>query len=81
MHPIVESKRDERILAWLVAQVGEESIAAACLRLAGTRRAYPSNIAKVLGVVPPKELAKSSTEDAKRHLDAIAAILGVRKCI
>lgn len=81
MNPIVESKRDERVLAWLVSQVGEESIAAACLCLAGTRRAYPSNIAKVLGVVPPKELAKSSTEDAKQHLDAIAAILGVRKCI
>lgn len=80
MHPIVESKRDERVLAWLVEQVGEEAIAAACRRLAGARRPYPSNIAKALAVVPPKDLAKASPLDAKRHLDAIAAILGVQRC-
>lgn len=76
---LLESKRDERVLAWLIAQVGEAEVAAACLRLAGKRKAYPSNVAKVLGLTPPKELAVASPADVKRHLDAIAELLGAKR--
>lgn len=75
---IVESKRDRRVLDWMVAQVGYEAVAEACGQLVGMRRAYPSNVAKVLGLKPPKELALSSREDAKHHLDAITRVLGAR---
>lgn len=75
---VVESKRDERVLAWLIAQVGEQRVAEACSSLAGARRAYPSNIARVLGLKPPKHLAVASRADARQHLDAIAALLGVK---
>ena len=77
MTPLVQSKRDERVLAWLIDQVGEEAIANACLQLAGRRRPYPSNIAKALGLRPPKHLAASSATDAKLQLDAIAKLLGL----
>lgn len=78
MAVIVESKRDERVLAWIVDQVGEQAVADACASLAGKRRAYPSNIAKALGLTPPKKLALASDADARRHLEAIASLLGVR---
>ena len=78
MDLVIESKRDQRVLEWLIAQVGIEAVAEACGRLAGMRRAYPSNVAKVLGLSPPTELALASREDAQRHLDAIARILGRR---
>jgi hypothetical protein len=77
---VIESKRDERVLAWLVAQVGEQGVADACVRLAGGRKAYPSNIAKALGLTPPKNLSVASRADALRHLEAIASLLGVSRC-
>ena len=75
MEFVVESKRDQRTLAWLIAQVGESEVAAACGRLVGARRAYPSNVAKVLGLVPPASLANTTSEDAKAHLQAIRQLL------
>ncbi|PZO07981.1 MAG: cryptic plasmid protein A [Lysobacteraceae bacterium] len=77
---LVESKRDQRVLDWLVEQVGHEGVAEACSKLAGARRAYPSNIAKVLGLEPPQRLAVAARSDAAFHLAEIARILGVRLC-
>lgn len=75
MGVIVESPRDERVLAWLIDQVGEHAVEEACSQLVGSRRAYVSNLAKVLGVIPPADLALASKEDALRHLEAIRRIL------
>lgn len=77
---VVESNRDQRVLDWLVEQVGHEGVAEACSKLAGARRAYPSNIAKALGLVPPQRLAVASRVDAKVHLEEIARLLGVQPC-
>ncbi len=77
---VVESKRDQRVLDWLVEQVGHEGVAEACAKLAGARRAYPSNIAKVLGLEPPQRLAVAARTDAAAHLEEIARLLGVRSC-
>lgn len=77
---IVESKRDQRVLEWLVEQVGHESVARACSEIVGSRRAYPSNIAKVLGLVPPKQLAVAARADVSVHLETIARLLGVHSC-
>lgn len=76
MRLIVESKRDQRVLEWLVSQVGEEGVADACRQLAGARRAYVSNIAKVLNLSPPDSLALASRDDTQRHLDSIHRLLG-----
>lgn len=77
---VVETKRDQRVLDWLLEQVGHEGVAEGCSKLAGGRRAYPSNIAKALGLVPPKRLALATKADAAVHLEEIARLLGVRKC-
>ena len=77
MNLIVESKQHQRVIDWLVSRGGEEAVANACKQLAGARRAYPCNIAKVLGLSPPADLAVSSSEDAQRHLDAIYLWLGI----
>lgn len=77
---VVESKRDQRVLDWLVEQVGHEGVADACSKLAGARRAYPSNVAKALGLKPPQQLAVAARTDAKAHLEEIARLLGVRPC-
>lgn len=77
MQIVIESDRDRRVLSWLVEQVGEDAVASACLHLAGRRRAFPSNVAKVLGLSPPKALALASPESAAAHMAAIAKLLGV----
>ena len=74
----VESKRDERVLAWLMEQAGEEAVVSACASLAGARRPYVSNLANALGLCPPKQLAVASGEDAARHIAAIQQLLGIR---
>jgi len=74
---VIESERDRRVLNWLVEQAGEDAVASACLQLAGRRRSFPSNVAKVLGLNPPKTLALASPESAAAHLAAIAKLLGV----
>lgn len=77
MEPIVETKRDQRVLDWMASQVGHQAIADACVKLAGARRAFPSNLAKLLGLSPPKELALASPEDVEAHLRTIRQILGL----
>ena len=46
---IIDNERDRRTAAWLIETYGEEAVAEAETRIAGARKAYPSNIAKVLG--------------------------------
>lgn len=75
MSLVIESERDRRVLEWLISQVGETTVADACGRLAGTRKAYVSNIAKVLGIPVPSNLALTPKEDAKKYLEAIQKLL------
>lgn len=75
---LVGSKRDQRFLDWLVQQVRHEGVAQACSKFAGGRKADPSNVAKVLCVVPPQALAVASRAHATAHPHEIARLLGVR---
>jgi hypothetical protein len=77
---VVGSKRDQRFLDWLVQLVRHEGVAQACSKLPGGRNADPSNVANVLGVVPPHALAVASRAHATAHLHEIARLLGVRSC-
>jgi hypothetical protein len=74
------SNRDQRVLDWLVEKVGHEAVAEACAKLTGARRAYPSNFAEVLGLVPPQRLAVAARADAMAHLMRIARLLGGPSC-
>lgn len=75
---LVTSPRDQRVLDWLVSQVGCEAVAAACHDLAGHRRPYVSNIAKALGLTPPSVLALTPSDVAREHLAKIRALLSGR---
>jgi len=79
MNLIVESKRDQRVLDWLVSQVGEEAVVNACMHLAGARRAYVSNIAKLLNLSIPANLALMTKEDAQHHIEVIYRLLEARQ--
>ncbi len=68
---IVENERDRRTLRWLIDNVGHDAIREAIQRIPGNRRPYVSNVAKVLGVTPPKSLEIADRETALRHIDAI----------
>jgi len=80
MPVIVESSRDQRVLAWSIEQVGEDAVADACCQLVGNRRRYVSNVAKALGLKPPAQLALASEEDARQHIETLFHILQRRKC-
>lgn len=68
---IVENERDRRTLRWLIDIVGRDAIREAIQRIPGNRRPYVSNVAKVLGLTPPKDLEIADRETALRHIDAI----------
>ncbi len=72
---LVASARDQRVLDWLVSQVGREAVEGACTRLAGRRRPYVSNIAKELGVIPPDNLTLTPRAIARQRLAECKAAL------
>lgn len=72
---IVANERDKRALTWLRAQVGDDAIRDAVGRLAGARKPYVSNLAKILGLTIPESTEVADDETARRYLDNIRKIL------
>lgn len=72
---IAENERDKRTAAWLIEQFGAEAVAEAETRLAGARKPYPSNIAKVLGAALPQSLKRTENAAAREKLAAMKAML------
>jgi hypothetical protein len=72
---ITQNERDKRAAVWLLEQFGAEAVAEAENRLAGARRPYPSNIAKVLGVTLPESLKRTENAAAREKLAAMKAML------
>lgn len=72
---IVQNERDERTAAWLIEQYGTEAIERAEQQLAGERKPYPSNIAKILDARLPENLKCTSRETARKNIEAIMKIL------
>lgn len=75
MDVIVQSKRDQRTLEWLIEQAGRDAVERACSELLHGRRPYVSNIAKALGLQPPQSLQLSTKADALQHLARIRELL------
>lgn len=72
---IINNERDERTAAWLIEQYGTEAIERAKTQLAGARKPYPSNIAKILGANLPESLQYTSRETARKNIAAMLKIL------
>lgn len=65
---LVLNDRDERAVAWLIGEVGVAAVEEACGQLAGRRRLYPSNLAKVLGLSIPETVINAPSEVALGHI-------------
>lgn len=76
---IIENERDRRTAAWLEEHYTPEELIEAQKRLIGARKAYPSNIAKVLGKTPPERLKYASNEEAQIKLKEIKEMLKGKK--
>lgn len=72
---IVSTNRDQRVLDFLVAKVGCERLKQARLELPGQRRAYVSNIAKILKIPVPEEVLITSREEGRQYLSNIKVFL------
>ena len=72
---LVTSERDQRVLDWLVFQVGVDAVETACTLIPGRRRAYVSNVANALGLSPPSDLALSPPDVARQHLADFRGLL------
>lgn len=72
---IIQNDRDQRTADWLIATYGAEAVAEAETRLAGARKPYPSNIAKVLGVALPDNLKLTETAAARQKLAELRCML------
>ena len=75
MNIITDTDRDRRALAWLQTQATDAQIAAAIVGLAGQRKPYPSNIAKILGLQIPADTALTPKSAGKEKFAALKAIL------
>ncbi len=75
---ITDNERDERTAAWLLEQYGEEAVAQAERQLAGARKPYPSNIAKILVAELPESLKRTEKAAARGKLAELRRMLKVR---
>lgn len=79
MDVVLESDRDRRALDWLISQVGQSAVESACSQLAGERKAYVSNLAKVLGLTLPDIVSATPKDEALVQLASIKNILKTRR--
>lgn len=77
---IIQNERDERAAAWLIEKFGAEAVADAESRLAGARKPYPSNIAKVLGATLPESLKRTENAAARQKLAELRRMLERKGC-
>lgn len=73
---IIENDQDRRAAAWLIEKFGAEAVLEAEMRLKGSRRPYPSNLAKVLGVTLPECLKRTEKAAAREKLAELRRVLG-----
>ena len=76
---IVNTPRDRRALEYLVTTCGMEAVEQACLRLSGRRKAYVSNVAKVLRIAIPDDIVITPREEARKHISDLKKLLAQKK--
>ncbi|MCX7689060.1 MAG: cryptic plasmid protein A [Fimbriimonadales bacterium] len=77
MEPLLTNERAQREWQYIIERVGEQAARAAIERLPGNRRPYPLNIARVLNLQLPPELATApaSKEAARAHIAKLREML------
>lgn len=77
---LVLNARDERAISWLIEQVGFESVQQACRKLAGSRKPYPTNLARVLGLSIPQSVIETPVSIARERIRELRALLASKQC-
>lgn len=73
---LILNARDERAVAWLIDQAGYDAVREACGKVAGRRRAYPSNLAKVLGLALPDSITLCPSDSALKRIKELRSFFG-----
>lgn len=76
---IIHNERDRRTAAWLIETYGAEAVEEAETRIAGARKPYPSNIAKLLGATLPEALKRTENAAARQKLAELKNIIEKRE--
>lgn len=72
---LVLNARDERAISWLIDQAGLDAVQQACGRIAGNRKLYPSNLAKILGLSIPQSVINTPVSLARERIRELRALL------
>lgn len=72
---LVLNERDERAIAWLIEQVGFDAVQQACGQIAGNRKLYPTNLAKVLGLTIPEVIVITPVSEARDRIRKLLTLL------
>lgn len=72
---LVLNAQDERAVAWLIDQVGFEAVQQACGKIAGSRKLYPSNLAKILGLTIPQSVVVTPSSIARDRISDLLTFL------
>jgi len=75
----VLNARDERAITWLIDQVGFEAVEIARGKIAGNRKIYPSNLAKILGLVIPQSVIDTPSSKARERIRELRTLLSSHK--
>jgi len=71
----VLNARDERAISWLIEQAGFEAVQQACVKIAGNRKPYPTNLARVLGLSIPQSVIETPVAVARERIRVLRALL------
>lgn len=69
------SARDQRAIDWLIEQAGLDAVQQACEMIAGNRKLYPSNLAKILGLSIPQSVIDTPHSIARDRIRELLALL------
>jgi hypothetical protein len=72
---LVLNARDERAIAWLIDQAGFDAVQQACDKIAGKRKAYPTNLAKILGLSIPQYVVVTPVAEARDRVRDLLVLL------
>lgn len=72
---IVLNARDERAIAWLIDQAGFDAVQQACGKIAGNRKLYPTNLARILGLSIPQSVVVTPVSEARDRVRELLALL------
>jgi hypothetical protein len=76
---LVLNARDERAISWLIEQSGFDAVQRACNSIAGNRKPYPTNLARVLGLSIPQSVIDTPVSVARERILRLRALLASKQ--